>query len=413
MTNRRDFRWGIAILLACASALSYLDRQSLPVVVGELQKSIPLSDQQYSQLQMMFLLAYGLMYAGGGWLMDVLGTRFGYVVMITWWSAATFIHGLVHSATGLGFARFLLGLGEGGGFPGSAKAVAESFPPRERSFAFGVFNTGSSVGAVMAPPLIAAIVLALNWRWVFFITGALGFSWALAWWSTYRSPRAASPHSVQGSGPAGASASELRIRWIDLFGYRQVWGLVLAKFMSDSAWYFFIFWLPKYLGDVRHLNIKQIGYYAWVPYALAGAGSFLGGWFSTLLVRRNLTIDRSRKIALGISAALMPVSLLIAASPLGLAIAFFSLAMFGHQFWSTIVQTLPADMFPSSTVGSVAGLLGAVGCFGGLLFNFLIGLLLSQGHGYLSVFVISGLLHPASLLAILLIVRKIEPVATK
>lgn len=422
MTESRDFRWGLAILLAFASALSYLDRQSLPVVVGELQKSIPLSDQQYSQLQMMFLLAYGLMYAGGGWLMDLLGTRLGYVVMITWWSAATFVHGLVQSVTGLGLARFLLGLGEGGGFPGSAKAVAESFPPKERSFAFGIFNTGSSVGAVIAPPLIAAVVLALNWRWVFFITGALGFAWAVTWWSTYRPPGKPSlmapasrepPRKSVAPGPPGPLASERRIPWIDLFRYRQVWGLVLAKFLSDSAWYFFIFWLPKYLGDVRLLNIKQIGYYAWVPYAFAGAGSFLGGWFSSLLVRRNLTIDRSRKIALGISAALMPVSLLIATSPLSLAIAFFSLAMFGHQFWSTIVQTLPADMFPSSTVGSVAGLLGAVGCFGGLLFNFLIGILLSHGHGYLSVFVISGLLHPASFLAVLLIVRRIEPVATR
>ncbi len=417
MTHIRNLRWWIASLLAAATALNYLDRQNLPVVITELHKSIPLSDQQYSQLQFLFLLAYGLMYAGGGKIMDMLGTRAGYAVMIIWWSAATFMHGLVHSAFGLGVSRFLLGLGEGGGFPGSAKAVSEWFPPKERSFAFGIFNTGSSVGAVVAPPLIASIVVWSNWRWVFFVTGSLGFAWALSWLKLYELPARhkritpAERELVQNSLASIPSPAEgRRIRWIQLFQYRQVWGLVTAKFLSDSAWYFFIFWLPKYLGDVRHLNIREIGYYAWIPYAAAGAGSFLGGWLSSYLIRRGLTIDRSRKLALAISASAMPASLLIAASPLSLAIAFFSLAMFGHQFWSTIVQTLVADMFPSQVVGSVAGLLGAVGSFGGMLFNLLVGALLSAHYGYSLVFLMSGLLHPASFVIILVVVRRIEPV---
>jgi ACS family hexuronate transporter-like MFS transporter len=181
----RNFRWWIAGLLAAATALNYLDRQSLPVVVTEVQKSIPITDQQYANLQMLFLFAYGVMYAGGGKIMDWLGTRLGYAVMIVWWSAAAFLHGLVSSVLGLGAARFLLGLGEGGGFPGSAKAVSEWFPPKERSLAFGIFNTGSSVGAVVAPPLIAGIVLSLGWRWVFFFTGAAGFAWAVIWLFSY------------------------------------------------------------------------------------------------------------------------------------------------------------------------------------------------------------------------------------
>jgi MFS transporter, ACS family, hexuronate transporter len=413
MTQIRNLRWRIAALLALVSALSYLDRQSLPVVVNELQKSIPLSDSQYSQLQAMFLLAYGLMYAVGGRIMDRLGTRLGYVIMITWWSAAAALHGFVSSATGLGVARFLLGFGEGGGFPGSAKAVSEWFPPKERSFACGIFNTGSSIGAVIAPPLIASVVIWLNWRWVFFICGMLGFAWALAWWRMYDVPwRHKRVSSAEREYIAGASVRDpgKPVPWLQLLRYRQVWGLLLAKFLSDSAWYFFIFWLPKYLGDVRGLNIKQIGYYAWVPYAFAGFGSLVGGWFSSFLIRRQFTVDSSRKITLAMSAALMPVSLLIAASPLNLAIAFFSMAMLGHQFWSTIVQTLPADMFPSHSVGSVAGLLGAVGCLGGVLFNIVVGVLLSRFHSYSVVFLISGLLHPASFLAVLLIVRKIEPV---
>jgi ACS family hexuronate transporter-like MFS transporter len=416
MTQISNLRWKIAILLALSSALSYLDRQSLPVVVTELQKTIPLTDTQYSRLQMMFLLAYGAMYAGGGRIMDLLGTRVGYVIIISWWSAAAFMHGLVNSVAGLAVARFLLGLGEGGGFPGSAKAVSEWFPPKERSFAFGIFNTGSSVGAVIAPPLIAAIVLWLNWRWVFFLTGLVGFGWALAWLVRYEAPARhkkitlAEREYIESSFLQGAGSGDRQVPWPSLFRYRQMWGLLLAKFLSDSAWYFYIFWLPKYLGDVRQLDIKQIGYYAWVPYAFAGGGSFLGGWLSSHLIRRNFSLDGSRKITLAISASLMPVSLLIAASPLSLAIVFFSMAMLGHQFWSTIMQTLAADLFPSRVVGTVAGLMGAVGCFGGILFNYLIGVILTEFHSYSSVFVISGLLHPASFLVIRSFVRKIEPI---
>jgi len=414
----RNLRWWIAGLLAAATALNYLDRQSLPVVVTEVQKTIPISDAQYARLQMSFLLAYGVMYAGGGRIMDRLGTRLGYAFMILWWSAAAFLHGMVTSVTGLSAARFLLGLGEGGGFPGSAKAVSEWFPPKERSFAFGIFNTGSSVGAVIAPPLIAWIVLGLGWPWVFFITGAAGFLWAAIWFAVYDRPKhhrlITSSEREYLTGPETANkvlSKEPAVpSWIDLFRYRQVWGLLGAKFLSDSAWYFFIFWLPKYLSDERHLNIREIGYYAWIPYAFAGGGSLIGGWLSSYLIRRRLTIDRSRKIGLAISAALMPVSLLIGASPLALAIAFFSLALFGHQFWSTIMQTLAADMFPSRVVGSVAGLMGAVGSFGAMLFNVLVGALLTRYHSYSPVFLIAGIMHPLSFLIILLVVRKIEPV---
>jgi ACS family hexuronate transporter-like MFS transporter len=357
------------------------------------------------------------MYAGGGRIIDLLGSRRGYAVMIIWWSAANFMHGTVSSVLGLGVFRFLLGLGEGGGFPGSAKAVSEWFPPKERSFAFGIFNTGSSVGAVIAPPMIAAIVLGLNWRWVFFITGILGFIWALCWLRLYDLPGSHKLITLAEREYIETSLASARVdpdddagcvRWIDLLKYRQVWGLLAAKFLSDSAWYFYIFWWPKYLGDVRGLNIKQIGYYAWIPYAFAGAGSFIGGWFSSYLIQRNVSVDTSRKLALGISAALMPASLFIAASPLSLAIVFFSMALFGHQFWSTIIQTLAADMFPSRVVGSVAGLLGAAGSFGAMLFNLFVGYLLTTYHSYSQVFVIAGLLHPAGFLIVSLIVRKIE-----
>lgn len=403
-------RWWIAGLLAAATAINYLDRQNLPVVITEVQKTIPISDAQYSQLQFLFLLAYGLMYAAGGRIMDVLGTRTGYAVMIVWWSAANALHGFVTGAAQLGAVRFALGLGEGGGFPGSAKAVSEWFPASERSFAFGMFNTGSSVGAVIAPPLIATIVTLSDWRWVFFLTGAAGFVWVVLWLSLYRRPERHSritEAELRHIASGRTAAVEVRIPWLRLLALRPVWGLCIAKFLGDSAWYFFIFWLPKYLADVRHLNIKQIGYYAWIPYAFAGAGSLFGGWFSSYLIRRGWTLDASRKLSLGLSAALMPLSLLITASPLALAIVFFSAAMLGHQFWSTIMQTLAADMFPSAAVGAVTGLVGASGSFGGMLFNLAAGAILTATHSYVPVFLIAGLLHPASFCVVLLVIRKV------
>jgi ACS family hexuronate transporter-like MFS transporter len=373
-------------------------------------------------LQMLFLLAYSVMYAGGGKIADWLGTRNGYSILILFWSLATGLHGLVSSVFGLGIARFLLGLGEGGGFPCSAKAISEWFPAEDRAFAFGIVNTGSSVGAVIAPPLIALIILTLNWQWIFFLTSAAGLVWAFVWWLFYNPPaeeRFITPEeleyiqqSLARARLANEAAAKDRIPWIDLFRYRQLWVLLAAKFLTDAVWFFFIFWLPRYLGDVRHLNIKQIGYYAWIPYALAGAGSFTGGWLSSMLVRRHLTVNLSRKICLGLSAAMMPISLLIAKSPIGLALAIFSMALFAHQFWSTILQTLSADIFPSAVVGSVAGLMGAVGSFGAMLFDLMVGSALTHTHSYSLVLLSAGLLHPIAFLLILFLIPRIEPAAT-
>lgn len=418
MPALKNLRWWIAGLLALATALNYLDRQSFPVVVGEIKKEIPISTEQYARLGSLFLFAYAVMYAVGGRIMDRLGTRVGYALMIVWWSAANALTGTATSVPGLGLFRFLLGMGEGGGFPGSGKAVAEWFPPRERALAFGIFNTGSALGAVVAPPLIALVVATLGWRWVFFLTGGVGFAWGAFWLAFYRPPasnRLLSPEEREFLSRALAApravgdSSAPPIRWIELFRYREVLGLMAAKFLTDSAWYFFIFWLPKYLGDERHLNIQEIGAFAWIPYAFAGAGSLAGGWLGGRLLRRGLGLDLARKVPLGIAASLMPVSLLIAASPLSFALAFFSAAMFAHQFWSVNVQTLPADLFPAEVVGSVEGLLGSAGSFGGMLFGLLVGWLVAR-YGYGPAFLVAGVLHPLAFVVILATVRRVSTV---
>jgi ACS family hexuronate transporter-like MFS transporter len=387
-------------MIALATAINYLDRQSLPIIISELRKAIPVSDGQYGLINSVFLLAYGTMYAIGGRILDIMGSRKGYAIMIAWWSLASGLHGLITSVVGLGIARFLLGLGEGGGFPGSSKVVSEWFPVKERSLAFGIFNTGASVGAVVAPPLFAAIINMLNWRWAFLLTCILGLLWAIIWWRWYAPPADNQPATTRASIP-----------WFSLFRYKKMWGLLTIKFLTDAGWFFFIFWLPKYLNDVRSLNIQAIGAYAWIPYAFAGAGSFLGGWFSSYLLKRHVSLDRARKIPLGIAAALLPASLFITDASLNMAIVFFSMAMFGHQFWSTIVQTLAADLFPSKVVGSVAGLMGCIGTYGAMLFSLVIGFVIEQ-YGYRPAFLMAGILHPISFVLIYIIIGKIDMVKT-
>ena len=407
------FRWFLAGLLVLVTAINYLDRQTLPVVIGEIQRDIPISNVAFARLQALFLLAYAIMYAGGGRFVDLVGTRRGYACVAGFWSLACAGHAMANSVIGLGAARFFLGFGEGGGFPASAKAVAEWFPPRERSLAVGLFNTGSAVGAVVAPPLVAAIALAFGWRAVFVVTGTVGLLWAVAWYTAYAAPATSRfvgaperEYVLDANPPQG---SEAAVPWRELLRIRAVWTLIVAKFLTDGARFFFIFWLPKYLGDARGFDMAAIGSYAWIPYAFAGVGSLTSGWVSSLLIRRHLTLDASRKIALGLGAALMPLSLLVVRSPIEQAMLFVSLAFLGHQFWSVIVQTLPADLFPARTVGSVAGLIGCAGSFGAMLFNLLVGAILDASGSYTVPFVMAGLLHPASFLLILLALGPIGP----
>jgi ACS family hexuronate transporter-like MFS transporter len=397
-------RWRIAFLVFVAIAISYLDRQSLPVAVAAIQKDIPLTNFEYGALASTFLLAYALMYAGGGALIDRLGTRRGFFVIMVFWSLACASHSLATGFWMLAASRFLLGAGEGGGFPAATKVIAERFPVAERSTAMGLVNAGTAVGAVIAPPAIATILAYGSWRWVFVACGAVGLLWSIWWIREYR-PAASDP---PGAGPATRAGSSLS--WTQLLTFRQVWGLVGAKFLTDAAWFFYIAWLPKYLYDARGFDVKQVGYYAWVPFAASGVGSLLGGWFSSRLLARGRSVDFSRKLALGLSAAMMPVIILVTSVPVEWAIVLFSIAFFGQQSWSTLVMIVPTDLFERRIVASVAGLVGFGGAMGGLTMNLLAGKLLDAGFGYQTVFSIVGTLHVTAFVVILLTIRRIEPI---
>jgi len=407
-------RWRIACLVSVAIAISYLDRQTLPVAIKAIEQDIPVTNQQFSLLQTAFLITYALMYVGGGKLMDVLGTRRGFTLIMISWSVACAGHGLAANFAMLAACRLLLGAGEGGGFPAATRAVAEWFPIKERSTAMGIMNAGTAAGMIVAPPLIALVLSFASWRWIFFITGATGLIWTLWWRRDYFPPE---QHPKLGDAERAelqsvmqpADATQTKLSWMQLLRFRQTWGVVVAKFLSDAAWYFYLFWLPKYLYDARGFDIKAVGTFAWIPPAAAGIGCLVGGWFSSWLLHRQLPLNRARKIALGASAIIMPLILFVPNVPVAWAIALFSVAYFGQQSWSTLVMILPTDIFPKNTVGAVAGLVGFGGAMGGVVFGQAVGYLLDHGHGWGVVFALAGSFHIIAFIVICLAIPIIAP----
>ena len=406
--TRPTLRWSIAFLVSAAIAISYLDRQTLPWAIKAIQADIPFSNQIKAGLDSAFLVTYGLMYLGGGLLLDRLGTRRGFFCIMIFWSLACASHGLAGGVIALAASRLLLGVGEGGGFPAATRAVAEWFPVNDRATAMGIINGGTAVGAVIAPPLIAIVLTNANWlglapwRWVFFLTGALGLLWTIWWWRSYFTPE--NPDS------SSDLRNEARISLASLLQHRETWAVVGAKFLSDGAWYFYLFWLPKYLFDAFHLDIKTAGSIGWIPYAASGVGCLVGGGFSSWLLKRGVSVNGSRKLALGASAALMPwVMFVPQLHSVGWVIFIFSLAFFGQQSWSTLVMILPTDMISKRAVGTLAGLVGFGGAMGGVLLGQIVGWLRDHGYSYTPALVISGSMHLAAFALICLVIPKIQP----
>jgi MFS transporter, ACS family, hexuronate transporter len=426
-------RWRIAILVSAAIAISYLDRQTLPWAISAISHDIPISNEIKASLDSAFLITYGLMYLGGGRLADFLGTRRGFAVTMLFWSLACASHGLagdygMGSVFGVAFSvfllagsRLLLGVGEGGGFPTATRAVAEWFPTGERSTAMGIINAGTGVGGVVAPALIVAVLTHVHWfglapwRWVFFITGTLGLLWTLWWWLEYETPDkhpgvSEAERAVLPSATPSVNESKKSIPLTALLRHPEIWAVVIAKFLSDGAWYFYLFWLPKFLLDAFHLDIKQAGSVGWIPYAASGVGCLCGGGLSSRLLRGGMPVSGARKIALGASAALMPwVMLVPGMTSVGWVIFIFSLAFFGQQSWSTLVMTLPTDMIPKRAVGTFAGMVGCGGAMGGVVLGQVVGYLRDHGYSYTPALVIAGSLHVIAFGLICLAIPTIRP----
>lgn len=418
-------RWRIAIMVAIAIAINYLDRLTLPSVVDEIKKTIPFDDQSKALLDSAFLAAYGLMYLVGGKMMDLLGTRKGFAIIIVFWSLACASHGFAAGFVGLAICRLLLGVGEGGGFPAATRAVTEWFPVKERSTAMGIINGATGVGGMAALPLISLLLYhtgwfgILPWRWVFFITGSFGIVWLLWWMLDYSEPekhkgitQAERDHIH--SGIPAVQATQAKIPLSVLFEHRETWGIVVAKFLTDAAWYFILFWMPKYLNGLHppeeKYSFAKTASVAWIPHAAAFVGCLLGGSLSSYLIKKNFGVDAARKLALFCSAIVMPALILVPyTTNTALVITLFAVGYFGQQSWSTLVMVLPTDLFPKRAVGTVAGLVGLGGAMGGIALGQFSSYLLDHKFTYKPVMLIAGLLHVTAFLVILIVVRKIRP----
>jgi ACS family hexuronate transporter-like MFS transporter len=358
-------------LAFAATAINYLDRQTLSVAVTELK----ISDVDYGHITFAFMLAYTVMNGVSGPLIDRLGTKLGYALCVLWWSLAAMLHALATGATSLGIYRFLLGIGEAGNWPGAVKVVAEWFPEKERATASGIFNSGSAVGAILAPPIVGVLMLKFGWQTPFLLVGAIGIAWLIFWQKMYYTPDA----------PAGA-APETPIPVGTLLRSRMVVAFTISKIFLDPVWYFYIFWFPKYLKTARHFDLASIASVAWIPFAVAGLGNLLGGWMSGFLLRRGASITVARKGSVTFFAALMLSAIpAVLANEAWLSVAFISIAMLGYTGALANMLTIPSDVFPKNAVASVYGIASMGSGFGGMVFAEITGRVV-QNYSYTPAF---------------------------
>lgn len=388
----RSRRWIILGLLFCASVINFIDRQSLSILARTIQDQLNITDLGYSTVVQLFLFAYMLSFLGAGWVTDRLGIRYSMTLFIAWWSLANMLTGLATSLRSLGAARFLLGAGESGLYTVAPKVVGELFPPAQRGFAVGVYTAGATIGATIAPPLLAFLAVTYGWRGAFFITGALGLFWIVPWLIFYR-PAAASPPPA--APPAAVPAEEWR--WIDVFVCRPALLLLAARTITDPVWHFVLFWFPKYMIDVHGHTLVEFGRIGWIVYLAADIGCVAGGLLSGWLIKRGMRAPDARKWTMVAAAALIPCSALVPVVEAKVAIfTLVSILALAHMTWVVTLTTLAVDLFPASRLGSIFGVIAAGSGLGGMLFTNLVGRLVTH-FSYAPVFVIMGCLHPIAL----------------
>lgn len=393
--DRSRSHWWPIGLLFCATLLNYVDRQTLSVLSATLRRELPLTESEYARVVSAFLIAYGVMYAVGGRWVDRVGVRFGVAACLAWWSIAGMLTSLAQGARSLALCRFLLGVGEPVIYPAGLKAASELFDSRHRGLAMGILSSGSSVGAIIAPPLIAAITLGFGWRAAFLIPGAAGLLLAALWWWTAK--------------PVATAVVSAPVPLRTVLANRDVWALVIPRLFSDPVWYFYLFWMPDYLQRVRGLDLREIGTYGWIPFLAADIGAVGGGALSGWLIARGWEAVAARRAVLTGIAFLAPFGALAAfTSTTAGAIACMCVAACMTQVWSINIATLGAEVMTPAESASILGLMGAAGSLSGAVFSWILGFII-EVHGYPAAFLLAGALHPVAAALLNLLLRRRRP----
>lgn len=423
-TKIGNYRWIVCGLLFFATTINYIDRQVIGLLKPTLEKEFHWTEVDYGYIVMAFAGMYALGYVVFGSFIDRVGTKIGYSISVVVWSIAAMLHAVVKGTVGFGMARGLLGLSEAGNFPAGVKAVAEWFPKKERALATGIFNSGTSIGAVVAPILVPWILGIYGWQEAFWITGALGFIWLIFWWIFYEIPskqkrlKKEEYDFIHSDPDDELQEKPVKLKWVQLLGLRQTWVFIVGKVLTDPIWWFFLFWLPAYFADTFALDLKKPSLHLAVVYAATTFGSIGGGYLSSYFIKRGWAVLKARKTTLLIVAiAVVPIFFAQFAPNIWVAVAIISIATAAHQAWSANIFTIVSDIVPKQAVSSVVGIGGMSGSIASTLFPLLVGSLLAYyknigniGAAYNILFIICGCAYFLAWFIIQMLTKKMKPV---
>ncbi len=420
MKKIKGLRWWIIGLIALATLINYIDRSTLSLMWPSISKDLDMDKNDYAFILNVFMVAYAIGQLVSGRVFDKVGTRLGYVIAIGVWGISSFMHSFARGILSFSFLRATLGLGEAGNWPGAVKSNAEWFPIKERAVAQGIFNAGASIGSVIAPPLIATLWAAFGWQTTFMIVGSFGIIWLIPWLIINKKIPAEHPwlseeerdHILKGQSEQdrkNVKGKGLSIKQI--LSYKESWAVLIARFFLEPIWWLFVGWMPIYLAEVYGFNVKEIGFFAWVPYVGAAIGSISGGYYAGKLMNKGTNLNKARKTAIVIGGIIMFLGLvatiLFANTPLKF-VVIVAFVLFGFQFAIGNIQTIPSDLFSGKSVGTLAGFGGSVGVFAVIVMNFLVPVI--SKFSYIPIFIMIAVFVPLGVLAVFFFAKTIGPV---
>ena len=404
MEKKTNVRWIVVGLLFFATTINYIDRQVIGLLKPYIQDDLHWSETDYGYIVTAFQIAYAIGMLACGRLLDKVGSKLGYSIAIIVWSLGAVLHAAVRSVMGFGVARAVLGLGEAGNFPAAVKTIAEWFPKKDRAFATGLFNSGSTIGAIIAPIIVVGITLQWGWRWAFIITGLLGFIWVIAWWLVYKSPHenakvnAAELAYIQSDeekeDEEAEQAQENKVTWKRLFQFKQTYAIVFSRFVTDWVWWFFLFWTPDFLNKTHGVDLKATVLPLIIIYFMSSIGGIYGGAVSSRFIKAGKSIDFARKTTILIFALLvLPLNAVPYIHNIWIVVLIIGLATSTHQAWASNIFTIVSDVYPKHVVASMTGISSVGGAIGGALASSFVGFILEWTGSYATIFMIASCMY--------------------